>query len=544
MEPAADRDAAVTRRPPEQGTEPAGNESIARGTPTLAAVRTAICRATGVESGALEFCETHLSVVILAGDGAYKLLRAVVLPFVDHGSLAARRRSCEAELRRNRMLAADVYLRVRSVVPEPDGYRLSDVDDPAAIEYLVEMTRFDSADTLAERARRDEVPAAVVERIATTLVAYHAAARRLPDAATPARASSAAAQLIDANLDELIGLLDDRDDRDRVERIRRRLLAYVRDHDRLLAGRRADGWIRDLHGDLRAEHVVVDARRVRIVDAIEFSPDLHEIDVADELAFLSVDLEAQGAGAVAARLLEAYRTHGGDPGPTMLRAFYGAHRACVRAKVTALRSLAGDDRYANEARRLLAVAERNAWRSRGPRAYVVCGPSGSGKSHLAERLGGLSGLAVVSSDVVRKHAAGLRATDRAAPALYSPASSRTTYEQLGRLAAAEIDGGSGVVVDATCLRREDRRALVRGITPEYEARLVYIGCEAPSSVLRERVGARLRGRRVSDADLDVLERQLVNAEPLDEIPAQRHFILRTDAPVARLVARLTAMFDA
>lgn len=521
----------------------ASNSTIETPSASIAAARSAIAREAGLPPEAIERCETHLSVVLLAGDRAYKLYRARALPFVDHRSLAARRGSCRAELERNRTLAGDVYLRVRSIVPDDGGHRLADEADPAAIDYVVEMLRFDAADSLAERARRDDVPDDVVARIARTLVRYHGEARRLPSEPTPAAAAALASSLVDVNLDELLATLPDRRDRARVERIRRRLLAYALDHNELLAARRADGWIRDLHGDLRAEHVVVDRQHVRVIDAIEFSQALHEVDVADELAFLTVDLEAQGAEEVATRLLAAYRADGGDLGPATLRAFYAAHRACVRAKVATLRSTAPDDRHALEARRLLAVAERCAWRSRATRAYVLCGPSGSGKSYLAGRLGERTGLTVISSDVVRKRAAGLAATDRGSPDLYTPTRSVAIYEQLGRQAAEELDGGSSVVVDATCLRRDDRRALARGLG-EHDADALYVACVAPAAVLRERVEVRLgREQRTSDADLSVLERQLADAEPLDEIPAANHLLLRTDAPADDVLARLTAVLD-
>ena len=53
------------------------------------------------------------------------------------------------------------------------------------------------------------------------------------------------------------------------------------------------GEVRDGHGDLRCEHVLLGSE-VRVVDRIEFDPKLRQMDVAQDLAFLMMDLEAHG----------------------------------------------------------------------------------------------------------------------------------------------------------------------------------------------------------------------------------------------------------
>ena len=83
-----------------------------------------------------------------------------------------------------------------------------------------------------------------------------------------------------------------------------RLLAAERFTTAFLAARRDQisaraeaGLVRDCHGDLRAEHVIVDDD-VAIFDCIEFNPALRWIDVAADLAFLVMDLARLGAGGV------------------------------------------------------------------------------------------------------------------------------------------------------------------------------------------------------------------------------------------------------
>jgi hypothetical protein len=63
--------------------------------------------------------ETHIGVVFLVGDRAYKLKKPVRTEFLDFTTAAARLEACRREVALNRRMAPDVYLGV------------SDVTDPA-----------------------------------------------------------------------------------------------------------------------------------------------------------------------------------------------------------------------------------------------------------------------------------------------------------------------------------------------------------------------------------------------------------------------------
>src|SRR5690606_17993550 len=58
----------------------------------------------------IERVETHMSRVFLTDRPAYKLKKPVRYDFLEYSTVDARRRSCVAEVRLNRRLAADVYL--------------------------------------------------------------------------------------------------------------------------------------------------------------------------------------------------------------------------------------------------------------------------------------------------------------------------------------------------------------------------------------------------------------------------------------------------
>jgi hypothetical protein len=197
---------------------------------------------------------------------------------------------------------------------------------------------------------------------------------------------------------------------------------FLHAHWALIEERTERGFVRDCHGDLRAEHVLVEDGGVAVFDPVEFDPALREIDVSADLAFLVMDLLDRGADDLADTLVRVYEAAGGDHGGRPLLHFYAAYRALVRAKVACLRGgelPPGEARSQSlaEARRLAALARRLAWCASRPLVLVFCGASATGKTHLAEAVSTLSGLPRLSSDLVRKElsAWGRRSARRKCP---------------------------------------------------------------------------------------------------------------------------------
>jgi aminoglycoside phosphotransferase family enzyme/predicted kinase len=495
--------------------------------------------------------ETHASWVVLAGELAWKVKKPLVFAFLDQSTPERRRAACEAELELNRPLAPDVYLAVRGLAPDGDGVRLTGAEDPDAVEYAVEMRRFDERETLAGLVARDALEDRHLELVARRLAEFHAQAPVAPPGDAPhepAPAAAAALERLNRNGEELIVLLDAAA-RDAVLAQLRAAARYAVDSAELLAARARAGLVRELHGDLRAEHALP-GPPVRLVDRLEFNRAWREVDVADELAFLAMDLTALGRPDAATTLLAAYRAAGGDAGEDRLVAFHAVYRAHVRAKVSLLRAAQeraeGEERAAVAERAraagLLAVAERFAWRLRLPPVLVVCGPSASGKSVLAAELAGRSGLPAISSDVVRKRLAGVEATARAGAEVYDEAMNARTYEALGRAAAEAAATGGGAIVDATFRRRADREAFRAGLGEGVP--VVYVELTAAPEVLRARAERRLRdAARISDGTPELALAQLAEFAPLTEVPPADHHLLRADREPEALAAALAAALD-
>ena len=86
--------------------------------------------------------ETHISRIFLAGDRAYKMKRAVKLPYADFSTPALRLAACEKEVELNSRTAPGLYLGVRRITREKDGQIAFD-GSGAMIDAVVEMVRFD-----------------------------------------------------------------------------------------------------------------------------------------------------------------------------------------------------------------------------------------------------------------------------------------------------------------------------------------------------------------------------------------------------------------
>ena len=404
-------------------------------------------------AGPVAVRETHVSWVLLSGDRAFKLKKPVRFGFVDQSTPERRRACCEAEVAVNRPLAPDVVLGVRPLVEAAGGLRVGEEGDGPALDWVVVMRRFDERQTLASLLDRGRLPAGAIGRIARRIAEFHAQAA----VAAPADWPDALAATWARNLDELQPLVPE-DAAVALRCARRFGRMFVGRRREELARRAADGLVRDGHGDLRAEHVLLEDGDVTIVDRLEFDPALRRVDVADDLAFLLMDLESLGAREAARELVRAYRAAGGDAGDDALLAFFGAYRALVRAKVELLRARR---RQPSRASGLLALAERLMWRARGPLVLAISGPPASGKSTLAAELARRSGLPVLSSDAIRKEQLGIRPTRRAPGSAYDPVARSAVYEELGRRAGGE-GSADGVIVDATFGEPSLRQAFLTG----------------------------------------------------------------------------------
>jgi predicted kinase len=229
-----------------------------------------------------------------------------------------------------------------------------------------------------------------------------------------------------------------------------------------------------------------------------------------------MDLEDRGLKSLSRRFINAYLELTGDYRGLTLLPFYKAYRAMVRAKISLFRLAQEQDPVERvvilrQYRNYAALAESY---SAIPSRFLAIthGVSAVGKSHVAMRLVEAFGAIRLRSDVERK-----RLLPTAGEAeLYSSAATLATYSHLHQQAAAILQAGFPVVLDATYLKQAQRQA-AHTVAEQTGAPFLILDCHAPQAVIAAWLAERqAEGQDPSDATLNVIRAQEAGREPLSE----------------------------
>ena len=454
---------------------------------------------------AAEIVTTHISAVLLAGDTAWKLKRAVRLPYVDFATPERRAAACRREYELNLRTAPALYRDVREIRRGGDG-RLRFGGSGALVDAVVEMRRFDQHDLFEAMAREGRLTAAMIEALAGHVAAFHAA--QAPDPEGGGLAGLTRAQAINAAGLRASALFAPA----RREALIARFEAAREAAAPLLEARRAAGRVRRCHGDLTLRNICLFEGAPLAFDCLEFDEELATIDVLYDLAFLLMDLWRCGARDFANLACNAWLEAAGDDDGLSLAPLFMATRAAVRAHVAA--TLAAESlapatcQAGREARAYFDLAEALLVPAR-PMLVAIGGFSGSGKSTLALALaadvGAPPGARRIASDRLRKALFGVAPTQRLPQAAYASDVSARVYDELLARAARTLAAGGSVVADAV-FDRADRRAAIEHVARDAGVPFLGLWLEAPAATLARRVEAR-RGD-VSDATVAVVEAQI------------------------------------
>ena len=498
----------------------------------------------------VDVIQTHISFIFLTDKHAFKVKKPVDFGFLDYTTLARRSALCEREVALNSRLCPSTYLGVVAICD--DGGRLSLGGAGTPVEYAVKMVRLPKDRMLRQVLLRGEGDPAMLQRVARTLAEFHDAAETGPEIQAM-KGLAGVTFNCEENFAQTEKYVDTLVPRERFERIRTGTRLFLKRRAALFEDRARRGRVRDGHGDLHLDSICI-TDPIRIFDCIEFNERFRYQDVAEEVAFLAMDLEFTGHGDLAAAFVDAYVEASGDGELRELLAFYKAYRAYVRAKVSsfqsddAMVSAADKARLRDTAARYYELAERYA-REFNPQLLVMtCGLTGSGKSTVARRLGERFAFDVVRSDVVRKELLGLdpyeRKWDAFEAGAYSSDITGRTYDAMVARADEMLASGSSVVLDG-CFTKRSQRAAAVALAQRRGVPLLVLECHAPESVVRERLeGRSSKGRAVSDGRWEIYHHQAATFEPPSEIPTGCHVVLDRGRPVEENMALLTELMPA
>ena len=271
-----------------------------------------------------EAIETHFAWVFLVGARAFKLRKPVRRDTMDYGTLAARRTDSEAEVRLNRRLAPDVYLRTVALVVDAAG-RFSIGGVGETVDWLVEMRRVDRRWMLDAALERGDAGTPSLARVADLLARFYSAAA--PAITEPGLFGQRLHAQVEANHLVLCTL-----DADSAALLARRQHSLLTGLERELDIRVERGCIVEAHGDLRPEHILL-SDPPAVIDCLEFDRNLRILDRAEELCFLELECARLGHAPAGRWLLEECLRRLSDDAPRMLLDFYRGHRSATRAKL-------------------------------------------------------------------------------------------------------------------------------------------------------------------------------------------------------------------
>jgi len=461
--------------------------------------------------------ETHISQVILTGQYAYKIKKPMDFGFLNFTTLERRKHFCEEELRLNSRLASELYLEVVPITGTPEQPRIGGTGK--AFEYAIRMRQFDQSQLFDKRQEQGDLSPDLLTDLARQVALFH---DRLPAVAEdkPLGTPEAVFAAMQENFDQIRPMLNDNALLMQLDHLQQWTEVTFDRHRELIAARHAGGLVRECHGDLHLANITVFNNQVTVFDCIEFNEPFRWIDVINDLAFLLMDLEYRQESALANQVLNTYLEYRGDFEALALLPLYKAYRAMVRAKI-ALFTMANAGQSAKDNARLLQSYRDYALLAESyseiPNRFLLAttGLSASGKTCVSAAMAAELNLVRLRSDVERKRLHGLGPLDNSKSGLgsdlYSPEVTRQTYHQLAILADSLLASGLSVIIDAACLKEQERTAFA-GVAENQGVPFALLHCEAPEPLRRQWV--RKRKGDASEATEELLDAQQSWFEPL------------------------------
>lgn len=490
---------------------------------------------------AIDLIQTQMSFVFLTGEHAFKIKKPVDFGYLNFTTLERRHYYCQQEVELNRRLCADVYLGVVTVNRGHDSIAFQGPGE--VIEYAVKMRRLPHEAMMDALLANNRVTAEMVEEVARKLYLFHRSCDTSNAIAAFGRVAVITANTGD-NFKQVEKYLGRTISKRLYQCIRRYTEEFINQHSQLFERRITGGRIKDCHGDLHAAHICF-TDGICIYDCIEFNDCFRYGDVASEVAFLAMDLDHFGRADLSRQFINTYVRRSEDSELGDLLRFYKCYRAFVRGKVESFQlddpGIDNQEKEGIQERACSYFDLAGSYVNSVPALFITCGPTGTGKTTLAQALASRLGAVVISSDIIRKQLAGVPVTEHRfnefGSGIYSEVFSRRTYSSMLNQAAEILKDGDPVILDASFLKASERRQ-AKELAGELGRRFFILECHLNEAILRERLRKRLDLDSISDGRWETYESQRMLFQPVLEENSAIHVIIDTSRPATENIRQI------
>ncbi len=509
----------------------------------------------------IKVIETHISLIYLTQKFAYKQKKKVNFGFLDYTSLEKRKFYCRKELSLNRRSCAGIYLDMPELRLKNDGSLLLGYKKGKIIDYLVRMKRVADDKFLDGIFAKDKDKNKdtdinfntdidkILQKTAKRIYLFHKNAnssKRISmfgkvdilkenfddnysdvynfisgekelnfDALDNINNINSADNINSINNANNINYLNAQKilnnqnnqnnqnalyNQNNLKKLKNIFYDFINSGEfaQYIKLRISKGLIKDCHGDLRMEHIVIGniskISGICILDCVEFSEKLRFQDVYLDFAFLLMDMEHRGYFYESVKIFDYYKNYFSSGLIYLFREYefkvmsaYKLYRALVRCKISILQTHGENNKIEeskeskenekntknndskgngadklNEAVNYFNLAMFYAELLTKPVIVMNVGLPGSGKSALSFLLSRYLNASLFASDKIRKE---LFASEDVY--LYDKSISKKVYEYIFEESKKTVELKKSVVMDATFLEAAHRKIFIDYFTKKY-----------------------------------------------------------------------------
>ncbi len=290
----------------------------------------------------VEFVQTHISMVFIGEKTVYKVKKAVNFGFLDFSSLEKRKNYCRKEIELNRRFSEGIYLGVSPIIKKDGVHKIfpenlgqikkSRLAEMEIVDYAVKMNKIPEEKFLKYQINQHGLSKETLDKIGKKISFYHKKAQTNDEILRFGEIQSVKNNT-DENFEQTekyIGLsIQDKTFR----LIKKWTNDFFNQKKSLFKERIKQKKIKDCHGDLHTEHIVL-TDPISLIDCIEFNDRFRYGDILADIGFLLMDLEYMDKGEYADLIKRAYFGAPPKNSEKDLLMFYKIYRAYVRGKVT------------------------------------------------------------------------------------------------------------------------------------------------------------------------------------------------------------------